>query len=174
MSRTQRPLWQQAIFASPSVAYATNAMQQAPFRRLHLLRAQHLLLREQLAPNPPFMFLNAQKPFPNVHFIISSLAQLHSHSFSHLHTIGTHQLPSSIFIIIINLHHHHQMASKGKAPEKAPSTRVCGLTSQQQPLLEIQLYETPTHAERTKTLEERRVIHERTIKFPKGKDTFEE
>ncbi|MED6133985.1 hypothetical protein PIB30_033291 [Stylosanthes scabra] len=66
------------------------------------------------------------------------------------------------------------MASKGKAPTKAPSTRVCGLTSQQKPPLEIQLYETPAHEERAKTLEERRVIHERTIKFPRGKDTFEE
>ncbi|MED6211993.1 hypothetical protein PIB30_078882 [Stylosanthes scabra] len=58
------------------------------------------------------------------------------------------------------------MASKEKASAKAPSTGVHGSTSQQQPPLEIQLYETP--------LEERRVIHERTIKFPKGKDTFEE
>ncbi|MED6183692.1 hypothetical protein PIB30_040158 [Stylosanthes scabra] len=66
------------------------------------------------------------------------------------------------------------MASKGKAPTKAPSTRARGSTSQQQPPLEIQLYETPAHAERAKTLEERKVIHERTIKFPKGKDTFEE
>ncbi|MED6126213.1 hypothetical protein PIB30_076166 [Stylosanthes scabra] len=66
------------------------------------------------------------------------------------------------------------MASKGKVPAKAPSTRVRGSTSQQQPPLEIQLYETPAHEERAKTLEERRVIHERTIKFPRGKDTFEE
>ncbi|MED6186318.1 hypothetical protein PIB30_065509, partial [Stylosanthes scabra] len=64
------------------------------------------------------------------------------------------------------------MASKGKAPAKAPSTRVHGSSSQQQPPLEIQLYETPAHAERAKTLEEKRVIHERTIKFPRGKDTF--
>ncbi|MED6150801.1 hypothetical protein PIB30_075981 [Stylosanthes scabra] len=66
------------------------------------------------------------------------------------------------------------MASKGKAPAKAPSTRVRGSTSQQQPPLEIQLYESPTHAKKTKTLEEKRVIHERTMKFPKWKDTFEE
>ncbi|MED6176811.1 hypothetical protein PIB30_091854 [Stylosanthes scabra] len=66
------------------------------------------------------------------------------------------------------------MASKGKAPAKAPFTRVCGSTSQQQPPLEIQLYQTLAHAERAKTLEERRFIHKRTIKFPKGKDTFEE
>ncbi|MED6226342.1 hypothetical protein PIB30_102727 [Stylosanthes scabra] len=66
------------------------------------------------------------------------------------------------------------MASKGKAPAKAPSTRVCGSTSQQQPPLEIQLYETPAHEERAKILEERRSLHERTIKFPKGEDTFEE
>ncbi|MED6172944.1 hypothetical protein PIB30_054632 [Stylosanthes scabra] len=66
------------------------------------------------------------------------------------------------------------MASKGKAPTKAPSTRARGSTSQQRPPLEIQLYETPAHAERAKTLEEKKVIHERTIKFPKGKDTFEE
>ncbi|MED6150508.1 hypothetical protein PIB30_072975 [Stylosanthes scabra] len=66
------------------------------------------------------------------------------------------------------------MASKGKAPVKALSTRAHGSTSQQQPPFEIQLYETPAHAERAKTLEERKVIHERTIKFPKGKHTFEE
>ncbi|MED6138719.1 hypothetical protein PIB30_077066 [Stylosanthes scabra] len=66
------------------------------------------------------------------------------------------------------------MASKGKALAKAQSTRARGSTSQQQPPLEIQFYETPAHAERAKTLEERRVIHERTIKFPRGKDTFEE
>ncbi|MED6126058.1 hypothetical protein PIB30_074715 [Stylosanthes scabra] len=66
------------------------------------------------------------------------------------------------------------MASKGKATTKASSTRVHGSTSQQQSLLEIQLYETPTHEERDKILEERRALHERTIKFPKGKDTFEE
>ncbi|MED6200724.1 hypothetical protein PIB30_088099 [Stylosanthes scabra] len=66
------------------------------------------------------------------------------------------------------------MASKGKAPAKAPSTRIRGSTSQQQPPLEIQLYETPAHEERAKTLEERRVIHERTIKFPRGRDIFEE
>ncbi|MED6149101.1 hypothetical protein PIB30_059240, partial [Stylosanthes scabra] len=53
------------------------------------------------------------------------------------------------------------MASKGKAPAKASSTRARGSTSQQQPLLEVQLYETPTHAERAKILEERKVIHER-------------
>ncbi|MED6163008.1 hypothetical protein PIB30_075876 [Stylosanthes scabra] len=40
--------------------------------------------------------------------------------------------------------------------------------------LEIQLYETPAHEERGKILEERRALHERTIKFPKGEDTFEE
>ncbi|MED6210387.1 hypothetical protein PIB30_063654 [Stylosanthes scabra] len=66
------------------------------------------------------------------------------------------------------------MASKGKAPAKASSTRVHGSTSQQQPPLEIQLYETPAHEERGKILEERRALHERTIKFPKGEDTFEE
>ncbi|MED6162490.1 hypothetical protein PIB30_070909 [Stylosanthes scabra] len=66
------------------------------------------------------------------------------------------------------------MASKGKASEKASSTRVRGSTSQQQPPLEIQLYETPAHEERGKILEERRALHERTIKFPKGEDTFEE
>ncbi|MED6127261.1 hypothetical protein PIB30_086442 [Stylosanthes scabra] len=66
------------------------------------------------------------------------------------------------------------MASKGKAPAKASSTRVYGSTSQQQPLLEIQIYETPAHEERGKILEERRALHERTIKFPKGDDTFEE
>ncbi|MED6152404.1 hypothetical protein PIB30_091771 [Stylosanthes scabra] len=66
------------------------------------------------------------------------------------------------------------MASKGKAPAKAPSTRVRGSTSQQQPPLEIQLYETPTHEERSKILEDRRALHERTIKFPKGEDSFEE
>ncbi|MED6196748.1 hypothetical protein PIB30_050293 [Stylosanthes scabra] len=66
------------------------------------------------------------------------------------------------------------MASNGKAPTKASSTRVRGSTSQQQPPLEIQLYETPAHEERGKILEERRALHERTIKFPKGEDTFEE
>ncbi|MED6220534.1 hypothetical protein PIB30_045734 [Stylosanthes scabra] len=66
------------------------------------------------------------------------------------------------------------ITSKGKAPTKASSTRARGSTSQQQPPLEIQLYETPAHAERAKTLEERKFIHERTIKFPKGMDTFEE
>ncbi|MED6171544.1 hypothetical protein PIB30_041694 [Stylosanthes scabra] len=66
------------------------------------------------------------------------------------------------------------MASKGKAPAKASSTRVHGSTSQQQPPLEIQLYETPAHEERGKIIEERRALHERTIKFPKGEDTFEE
>ncbi|MED6141489.1 hypothetical protein PIB30_103946 [Stylosanthes scabra] len=66
------------------------------------------------------------------------------------------------------------MASKGKAPAKASSTRVRGSTSQQQPPLEIQLYETPAHEEKGKILEERRALHERTIKFPKGEDTFEE
>ncbi|MED6203084.1 hypothetical protein PIB30_112104, partial [Stylosanthes scabra] len=66
------------------------------------------------------------------------------------------------------------MASKGKAPTKAPSTRVRGSTSQQQPPLEIQLYETLAHEERAKILEERRALHERIIKFPKGEDTFEE
>ncbi|MED6124700.1 hypothetical protein PIB30_061445 [Stylosanthes scabra] len=43
------------------------------------------------------------------------------------------------------------MASKGKAPAKASSTR-----------------------ERGKILEERKALHERTIKFAKGEDTFEE
>ncbi|MED6141051.1 hypothetical protein PIB30_099526, partial [Stylosanthes scabra] len=52
------------------------------------------------------------------------------------------------------------MASKGKAPAKAPSTRACGSTSKQQPPLEVQLYETPAHVERAKILEERKVIHE--------------
>ncbi|MED6198578.1 hypothetical protein PIB30_067745 [Stylosanthes scabra] len=66
------------------------------------------------------------------------------------------------------------MASKGKAPAKASSTRVHGSTSQQQSPLEIQLYETPAHEKRGKILEERRALHERTIKFPKGEDTFEE
>ncbi|MED6164764.1 hypothetical protein PIB30_093324 [Stylosanthes scabra] len=66
------------------------------------------------------------------------------------------------------------MASKGKAPAKASSTRVYGSTSQQQSPLEIQLYETPAHEERGKILEERRALHEHTIKFPKGEDTFEE
>ncbi|MED6200467.1 hypothetical protein PIB30_085417 [Stylosanthes scabra] len=65
------------------------------------------------------------------------------------------------------------MASKGKAPAKASSTRVHGSTSQQQPSLEIRLYETPAHEERGKILE-RKALHERTIKFPEGKDTFEE
>ncbi|MED6214389.1 hypothetical protein PIB30_102518 [Stylosanthes scabra] len=66
------------------------------------------------------------------------------------------------------------MASKVKAPAKAPSTRVRGSTSQQQPPLEIQLYEAPAHEETAKILEERRALHECTIKFPKGEDTFEE
>ncbi|MED6138593.1 hypothetical protein PIB30_075736 [Stylosanthes scabra] len=66
------------------------------------------------------------------------------------------------------------MASKGKAPAKASSTRVHGSTSQQQPSLEIRLYETSTHEERGKVLEERKALHERTIKFPEGEDTFEE
>ncbi|MED6164768.1 hypothetical protein PIB30_093359 [Stylosanthes scabra] len=66
------------------------------------------------------------------------------------------------------------MASKGKAPAKASSTRVHGSTSQQQPSLEIRLYETPAHEERGKILEERKALHERTIKFPEGDDTFEE
>ncbi|MED6162614.1 hypothetical protein PIB30_072186 [Stylosanthes scabra] len=66
------------------------------------------------------------------------------------------------------------MASKGKALAKAPSTRVRGSTSQQQPPLEIQLYESPAHEERAKILEERRALHERTIKFTNGEDTFEE
>ncbi|MED6123845.1 hypothetical protein PIB30_053329 [Stylosanthes scabra] len=44
------------------------------------------------------------------------------------------------------------MASKGKAPAKAPSTRARGSTSQQQPPLEIQLYETPAHAEEPRPL----------------------
>ncbi|MED6153065.1 hypothetical protein PIB30_097979, partial [Stylosanthes scabra] len=57
---------------------------------------------------------------------------------------------------------------------QASSTRVRGSTSQQQPPLEIQLYETPAHEESAKILEERRALHERTIKFLKGKDTFEE
>ncbi|MED6223721.1 hypothetical protein PIB30_076819 [Stylosanthes scabra] len=57
---------------------------------------------------------------------------------------------------------------------KAPSTRARGLSSHQQPLLEIYLYETPEHAERAKILEDRKVIHERTIKYPEGTDTFEE
>ncbi|MED6201935.1 hypothetical protein PIB30_100157 [Stylosanthes scabra] len=43
-----------------------------------------------------------------------------------------------------------------------------------QPSLKIQLYETPEHAERAKILEDRKVIHERTIKFREGTDTFEE
>ncbi|MED6187183.1 hypothetical protein PIB30_074081 [Stylosanthes scabra] len=59
------------------------------------------------------------------------------------------------------------MASKGKAPAKASSTRVHGSTSQQQPSLEILLYETPAHEERGKILEERKALHERG-------DTFEE
>ncbi|MED6199871.1 hypothetical protein PIB30_079887 [Stylosanthes scabra] len=66
------------------------------------------------------------------------------------------------------------MASKGKAPAKASSTRVHGSTSQQQPSLEIRLYETPAHEERGKILEERKALHECTIKFPEGEDTFEE
>ncbi|MED6162375.1 hypothetical protein PIB30_069860 [Stylosanthes scabra] len=66
------------------------------------------------------------------------------------------------------------MASKGKAPAKASSTRVHGSTSQQQPSLEIRLYETRAHEERGKILEERKALHERTIKFPEGEDTFEE
>ncbi|MED6213773.1 hypothetical protein PIB30_096604 [Stylosanthes scabra] len=66
------------------------------------------------------------------------------------------------------------MASKGKAPVKASSTKVRVSISQQQPPLEIQLYETPAHEERAKMLEERRALYERTIKFPKGEDTFEE
>ncbi|MED6200351.1 hypothetical protein PIB30_084209 [Stylosanthes scabra] len=49
-----------------------------------------------------------------------------------------------------------------------------GSTSQQQPSLEIRLYETPAHEERGKTLEERKALYERTIKFPEGEDTFEE
>ncbi|MED6212159.1 hypothetical protein PIB30_080496 [Stylosanthes scabra] len=66
------------------------------------------------------------------------------------------------------------MASKGKAPAKASSTRVHGSTSQQQPSLEIRLYETLAHEERGKILEERKALHERTIKFLEGEDTFEE
>ncbi|MED6223447.1 hypothetical protein PIB30_074003 [Stylosanthes scabra] len=66
------------------------------------------------------------------------------------------------------------MASKGKALAKASSTRIRRSTSQQQPPLEIQLYETPAHEARAKIPEERRALHERTIKFPKGEDTFEE
>ncbi|MED6140164.1 hypothetical protein PIB30_090475 [Stylosanthes scabra] len=66
------------------------------------------------------------------------------------------------------------MVSKGKAPAKASSTRVHGSTSQKQPSLEIRLYETPAHEERGKTLEERKALHECTIKFPEGEDTFEE
>ncbi|MED6137016.1 hypothetical protein PIB30_061046 [Stylosanthes scabra] len=66
------------------------------------------------------------------------------------------------------------MASKGKASARAPSTRARGSSSHQQPPLEIQLYETPEHAERAKILEDRKVIHEHTIKFPEGTDTFKE
>ncbi|MED6176015.1 hypothetical protein PIB30_083862 [Stylosanthes scabra] len=66
------------------------------------------------------------------------------------------------------------MASKGKAPARAPSTRARGSSSHQQPPLEIQLYEIPNHAERAKILEDRKVIHERTIKFLEVTDTFEE
>ncbi|MED6139885.1 hypothetical protein PIB30_088120 [Stylosanthes scabra] len=66
------------------------------------------------------------------------------------------------------------MASKGKAPAKASSTRVHGSISQQQPSLEIRLYETPAHEERGKILEEKKALHERTIIFPEGEDTFEE
>ncbi|MED6208355.1 hypothetical protein PIB30_044246 [Stylosanthes scabra] len=66
------------------------------------------------------------------------------------------------------------MASKGKALARAPSTRTRSSSSHQQPPLENQLYETPKHAERAKTLEDRKVIHKRTIKFPEGTDTFEE
>ncbi|MED6195035.1 hypothetical protein PIB30_034271 [Stylosanthes scabra] len=57
------------------------------------------------------------------------------------------------------------MASKGKAPARAPSARTRGSSSRQQPPLETQLYETPEHAERAKALEDRKVIHERTINF---------
>ncbi|MED6136803.1 hypothetical protein PIB30_059176 [Stylosanthes scabra] len=66
------------------------------------------------------------------------------------------------------------MASKGKPSARTPSTRARGSSSHQQPPLEIQLYETPDHAERPKILEDRKVIHKRTIKFPEGTDTFEE
>ncbi|MED6162675.1 hypothetical protein PIB30_072791 [Stylosanthes scabra] len=66
------------------------------------------------------------------------------------------------------------MASKGKAPAKASSARVHESTSQQQPSLEIRLYETPVHEERGKILEERKALQERTIKFSEGEDTFEE
>ncbi|MED6150187.1 hypothetical protein PIB30_069931 [Stylosanthes scabra] len=66
------------------------------------------------------------------------------------------------------------MANKGKAPARAPSTRARGSSSHQQPPLEIQLYETPNHAERAKILEDRKVIHERTIEFPEGTYMFEE
>ncbi|MED6212474.1 hypothetical protein PIB30_083644 [Stylosanthes scabra] len=58
----------------------------------------------------------------------------------------------------------HLMASKGKAPVKASSTRVHGSTSQQQPSLEIRLYESPAHEERGKILEERKALHERIMR----------
>ncbi|MED6138292.1 hypothetical protein PIB30_072914 [Stylosanthes scabra] len=67
------------------------------------------------------------------------------------------------------------MASKGKAPTRAPSTRTRGSSSRQQPPLETQLYEAPEHAARAKILGDRKVIHECTIKFSEGiDDTFEE
>ncbi|MED6211880.1 hypothetical protein PIB30_077828 [Stylosanthes scabra] len=67
------------------------------------------------------------------------------------------------------------MASKGKAPARASSARTRDSSSCQQPTLETQLYEIPEHAERAKALEDRKVIHECTIKFSEGKkDTFRE
>ncbi|MED6127278.1 hypothetical protein PIB30_086614 [Stylosanthes scabra] len=77
--------------------------------------------------------------------------------------------------IIKEILHITRMAGKGKAIAKTPSTRTRGSTSRQQPLFEFEQYETLNHAERAKALEERKVIHERTIKFPEDvQDTFRE
>ncbi|MED6222503.1 hypothetical protein PIB30_065077 [Stylosanthes scabra] len=124
---------------NPCGACAMKCAAQAPFQRHLVLRAQHA------SQNPIPMLFKHPKLIPTLSFhpFSTSITQIHSHSL--------------IFI-----------ASKGKALAKASSTRVHGSTSQQQPPLEIQLYETLAHEKRGKILEERKALHERTNKFPKG------
>ncbi|MED6149886.1 hypothetical protein PIB30_066924 [Stylosanthes scabra] len=70
----------------------------------------------------------------------------------------------------IPMMHGKQRKRSGKGIiHKGPWVNISTTTS-----LEIRLYETPAHEERGKILEERKALHERTIKFPEGEDTFEE
>ncbi|MED6139157.1 hypothetical protein PIB30_081255 [Stylosanthes scabra] len=147
-------------------------------------------------PEAHYACLNTMHPPPFLLILFSFSLQLSQLSFSSSPNPSSHFILAFICIAIFIHHHQHQLAmpfglvdslgisigfirlldhQERKRCYKAPSSRTRGTSSHQQTSQEAERYETPSHAERGRSLSERNVIHIRTIKFLEStQDTFKE